>query len=299
MAKEVNDAGKFDMQTNMDERRATLEALLQDETRLALAANDAPTWPELNAQLARGPKELEFFNRLDSEMTWYDPLDDIPYWIQYTAQDVRLALDVCQKGTSKTGILAQEVARANGTKPVKAFNPFTSGISRGGSAAGGGERGRGRGRGRPPTAGRGRGGRGAGRSSFAADLASAVLFPEEDDGGDFSMDLGFLPTAPVPLSSARGVVMDAPAQDDEGDEDVGENPDGDDDMEEEVIDANIRDEDVVTEVGPSTSLPADSTAVSSGVAGLGLVVGSDELGDLGDLGILAVWMWMIWMWQTF
>ncbi|GAX82536.1 hypothetical protein CEUSTIGMA_g9963.t1 [Chlamydomonas eustigma] len=163
------------------------------------------------------------------------------------------------------GILAQEVARANGTKPVKAFNPFTSGISRGGSAAGGGERGWGRGRGRPPSAGRGRGGRGAGRSSFAADLAYAVLFPEEDDGGDFPMDLGFLPTALVPLSSARGVVMDAPAEDDEvdeGDEDVGENPAGDDDMEEEVIDANIRDEDVVTEVGPSTSLPADNTYCS-------------------------------------
>jgi hypothetical protein len=66
-----------------------------------------------------------------------------------------------------------------------------------------------------------------------------VLFPEEEDGGDFPMDLGFLPPAPVPVS-ARGVVSEAPAEDDEGDEDDGENPAGDDDMEEEVIDANIR-----------------------------------------------------------
>ena len=43
---------------------------LQDEDRLAKALNDAPTWEELNAQLARGPDELETFNRLDREMTW-------------------------------------------------------------------------------------------------------------------------------------------------------------------------------------------------------------------------------------
>ena len=43
---------------------------LQDEDRLALAENNAPTWEELNAALARGPHELETFNRLDREMDW-------------------------------------------------------------------------------------------------------------------------------------------------------------------------------------------------------------------------------------
>lgn len=42
----------------------------QDEDRLAMNENDAPTWEELNAQMARGPDELEMFNRLDREMNW-------------------------------------------------------------------------------------------------------------------------------------------------------------------------------------------------------------------------------------
>lgn len=32
---------------------------------------EAPTWEEINAQLARGPDELETFNRLDREMDWW------------------------------------------------------------------------------------------------------------------------------------------------------------------------------------------------------------------------------------
>ena len=125
----------------------------QDEDRLALAENNAPTWEELNAALARGPHELETFNRLDREMDWwvwnsmdaecyvwnsvtrhggerqvilyrrdvghmcihtfaskhcrYDGLDELPEWLKYRPADVKEALVVCQKGPSKTGILAQ------------------------------------------------------------------------------------------------------------------------------------------------------------------------------------------------
>ena len=53
---QVIDAGRFDMQTSMDERRATLEALLQDEDRLKTAQNTVMSWEQFNASLARGPE---------------------------------------------------------------------------------------------------------------------------------------------------------------------------------------------------------------------------------------------------
>lgn len=154
-----------------------------------------------------------------------------------------------------SGILAQEAARAAGTKLANAFNPFTSGLVKGGGGGGGfgGGRGRGRGRrGRPPISGRGRG---RGRGGMAADLASAVLYPEEWGGMDFD-DEGPQPSfggfggpasssmaaTSLGVSSGGGfggtVSVGGGVEDEDEDEDVVMTDD--DDMEEEVIDANIR-----------------------------------------------------------
>lgn len=40
----------------------------QDEERGKRAQNVVPTWSELNAQWARGPEELELFDRLDRDL---------------------------------------------------------------------------------------------------------------------------------------------------------------------------------------------------------------------------------------
>jgi hypothetical protein len=52
----------------MDERRHTLEALLQDEERSKRAQNLVPSWTELNRALARGDGEFELFEKLDREL---------------------------------------------------------------------------------------------------------------------------------------------------------------------------------------------------------------------------------------
>ncbi|MEW5310062.1 MAG: hypothetical protein WDW38_001894 [Sanguina aurantia] len=70
MANEIIDAGRFDQETSMDERRATLEALLQDEDRLKVAQNEVPTNEELNRLLARSDAEYVLFQRLDKELDW-------------------------------------------------------------------------------------------------------------------------------------------------------------------------------------------------------------------------------------
>ena len=95
MANEVFDAGRFDQQTSMEERRQTLEVMLQDPERMRKASNVSPTDDEINVMMARGEKELEIFRQLDadSEYHWMDRTleNDLPGWLKYDEHDLRAA----------------------------------------------------------------------------------------------------------------------------------------------------------------------------------------------------------------
>ncbi|KAI8106850.1 hypothetical protein M9434_001504 [Picochlorum sp. BPE23] len=95
MANEVIDAGRFDQQTSMEERRQTLESMLQDPERSKKASNMAPTDDEINKMLARGDKELEIFREMDKdpEMNWMERTQagELPSWIKYGEKDLREA----------------------------------------------------------------------------------------------------------------------------------------------------------------------------------------------------------------
>ncbi|KAK9816457.1 hypothetical protein WJX72_000543 [[Myrmecia] bisecta] len=95
MANEVIDAGRFDMRTTMEERKHTLEAMLQDEERLKRAVNHVPSHAELNAMVARSEEERLAFDRMDAELQWpLPPLDEreVPSWLRFTERDVDEAL---------------------------------------------------------------------------------------------------------------------------------------------------------------------------------------------------------------
>jgi SWI/SNF-related matrix-associated actin-dependent regulator of chromatin subfamily A protein 2/4 len=114
MANEVIDAGRFDQQTTMEERRHTLEALLQDQDSSRGAANAVASPAEMNAMLARGDEELALFERMDAECAWYDvtaPREVAP-WMRYTAGDLRAALETSAK--HKVDVEA-EIAALTGT----------------------------------------------------------------------------------------------------------------------------------------------------------------------------------------
>ncbi|KAK2080232.1 hypothetical protein QBZ16_000085 [Prototheca wickerhamii] len=94
MANEVIDAGRFDQQTSNDERRQTLEALLQDEARTNVAQNTVLSWRALNAQLARGERERALFDRLDAEVDWMDPTSaaEVPGWMRWSREELAAAV---------------------------------------------------------------------------------------------------------------------------------------------------------------------------------------------------------------
>lgn len=95
MANEVIDAGRFDQQTSMEERRHTLESMLQDPERMKKASNVSPSDDEINRMLARGDKELEIFRELDNDedMNWVTRTTeaDIPGWLKYDENNLREA----------------------------------------------------------------------------------------------------------------------------------------------------------------------------------------------------------------
>jgi len=115
MANEVIDAGRFDQQTSMEERRHNLEALLQDQNRTLQAVNSVPTNNELNKMLARGDEEMALFEKLDSEPgVWFDCTrpDEVPQWMQWKEKDLRAAL--VENSKHKVDIEA-EMAALTGT----------------------------------------------------------------------------------------------------------------------------------------------------------------------------------------
>lgn len=95
MANEVIDAGRFDQQTSMEERRQTLETLLQDPERQRKATNEVPTWAELNVMLARTDGEKALFEKMDREEKWFDPThpSEVQRWMQWSEADLRAAME--------------------------------------------------------------------------------------------------------------------------------------------------------------------------------------------------------------
>lgn len=101
MANEVIDAGRFDMQTSMAERKETLEQMLQDEASSTRATNEVPDASALNAMLARGPAELAQFTAMDADPSlWLSapalpPL--LPQWLLYDVDSVHAAVIATSK----------------------------------------------------------------------------------------------------------------------------------------------------------------------------------------------------------
>ena len=114
MANEVIDAGRFDQQTSMEERRQTLETMLQDSERNKKAENYAPTREEINQMLARGEAELELFRKLDEEVTWFDSTteSEVPSWLRYGEQDLR---DAAVDNAKHIVDIQSEIAALTGT----------------------------------------------------------------------------------------------------------------------------------------------------------------------------------------
>ena len=74
MASELIDAGRFDGKTTDEERKKSLEEILEEHEQNEAGGNFAPTWPELNKMIARSEEEEALFNALDAEEAW--PADE-------------------------------------------------------------------------------------------------------------------------------------------------------------------------------------------------------------------------------
>ena len=113
MASEIIDAGRFDMNTTNDERKQTLEKLLDDYDQHEDTTNHVPSLVELNELLARTPEELELFNRMDREMDWpveagSEPVED---WLLYR-RDEFLQVQRDHRGRKKVSQLGIPDAEA-------------------------------------------------------------------------------------------------------------------------------------------------------------------------------------------
>lgn len=104
MADEVINAGRFDGRTTQEERRQTLEAMLQDEERNQTAKNEVPSTHEINRLLARSEEELRYFERIDLELDWCIPMkrSEVPAWMKFTQAMVDAAASSNAK--SKPGL---------------------------------------------------------------------------------------------------------------------------------------------------------------------------------------------------
>lgn len=116
MANEVIDAGRFDQQTSMEERRQTLESMLQDPDRMKKASNVSPSDDEINQMLARGDEELGIFRELDKdeEMNWMTRTteSEIPRWLKYDENSLR---DAAVDNAKHAVDIQSEIAALTGT----------------------------------------------------------------------------------------------------------------------------------------------------------------------------------------
>ena len=115
MANEVIDAGRFDQQTSMEERRHTLESMLQDSEK-SDRVNVSPSDDEINQMLARGEKELSIFRELDKdeEMNWVTRTteSDIPRWLKYDKHNL---IDASKDNQKHAMNIQSEIAALTGT----------------------------------------------------------------------------------------------------------------------------------------------------------------------------------------
>ncbi|GIL44687.1 hypothetical protein Vafri_2212 [Volvox africanus] len=214
MANEIIDAGRFDQTTSMEERRANLEALLQDAERLKVAPTEVQTNQQLNVAIARTPEEVELFNRLDMDpsMGWVEaPTSaiEVPDWLRYTYDQLEEARRINAKKPARTGILAEKKV------------PGVPGRGRG--------RGRGRGAGvsvgtavAAATAPRGRG---RGRSAAVFDDIEILDDDDDDEGGALAAEMEE-ELAAEEEADEEDAEIDMAADEDEADVEVEEDDDG-------------------------------------------------------------------------
>ena len=123
MANEIIDAGRFDMNTTNDERKQTLEKLLDEYDQDEGTTNHVPSQVELNELLARTPEEIRLFNRMDSEMDWpveggaCEPVED---WLLYQRSEF-LQVQQNNRGRSKMSLVG--VPDAEGPGELRAAAP--------------------------------------------------------------------------------------------------------------------------------------------------------------------------------
>lgn len=111
MANEVIDAGRFDMHTTNEERKQTLENMLADEDRFAVAVNQVPSSEEINKLIARNPEEEELFNSLDHSEAWnYEPNMECPSWVLFDDDNILEALKTTSRHHMKKELKKREEA---------------------------------------------------------------------------------------------------------------------------------------------------------------------------------------------
>ena len=118
MADEVINAGRFDQRTTHQERRATLEELVRDNSREGPAAHVVPRLHDLNAMMARTPEELRLFNAMDRDTniiwpTWQTDPAELPHWLSYAPREMVAAQAfVAKPKPGRAGELAAAAAVA-------------------------------------------------------------------------------------------------------------------------------------------------------------------------------------------
>jgi len=92
MADEIINAGAFDGQKTDAEKKANLEKLLL--TKKTSVEHGVRSMREINRLMARSKEEVQLFDKLDKEYSWYDDpctLSEVPDWLRFSAKE---AMDV-------------------------------------------------------------------------------------------------------------------------------------------------------------------------------------------------------------
>ena len=96
MANEVIDAGRFDLESSKEEKRKTLQTLLQEHTTSSGGDNYVVGMSEINRLIARNPEEIKMYNEMDKDSSlWPGPLytsiQDVPSWLHFETRDIEAA----------------------------------------------------------------------------------------------------------------------------------------------------------------------------------------------------------------
>lgn len=128
LAAEVIDAGKFDMQASNDERRLTLEQMLNSLSRQLVPTRQVPTLKKLNRMIARSKEEVELFDKWDDELPWPGPLitaDELARllpFVTFTEADITEAVKAVAK-VPRRAPKPKPAGEAEGTAPAAKPKP--------------------------------------------------------------------------------------------------------------------------------------------------------------------------------